>query len=98
MSFTARLTVIVSFKARLIAVGLLVVALTSTVVQAQPVARSSWGPRAEVRDLLTLTLDWLSPLFGTHRTSTTRGTTRGHQGSPEKPAKMATQLDPDGSH
>jgi hypothetical protein len=84
---------------RITAVGLLVGALTSGVVQALPVV-SEVRPsqRGETCDLLTLAMDRLASLIGLGPTHDDRGTAGAHHDSAKGQEKEGTTLDPNGHH
>jgi hypothetical protein len=83
---------------RITAVGLLVGALTSGVVQALPVAPGIHLPQREAGDLLTLAMDRLASLIGLGPAHDDRGTARAHHDSAKGQEKEGTVLDPNGHH
>jgi hypothetical protein len=89
-----------SHTTRITAVGLLVGALTSSLVQALPlIPLTRPAQRAEAGDLLTLALDWLAPLFGNRHTPVVDCGTASHRhSSVQLQEKEGNQMDPNGLH
>jgi hypothetical protein len=84
---------------RITAVGLLVGALTSGVVQAVPAAPEARpSQREEVSGLLTLAMDRLASLIGLGHAPADRGTAGSHHGSAKGQEKEGVALDPNGNH
>jgi hypothetical protein len=89
-----------SYTTRITAVGLLLGALTSSLVQALPLnPPTRLAQRAEAGDLLTLAMDWLAPLFGSvHTPVADQGRARHGHPSSTFQEKEGTVLDPNGLH
>jgi hypothetical protein len=88
-----------SCRARTLIVGLLLAALTASLVQAFPlVPQSRPAQEVESSDLLTLAMDWLCSMAGIPHAPEARGTAGGRHGSKPIQTKIASQLDPDGHH
>lgn len=84
---------------RITAVGLLVGALTSGVVQALPVAPGAQlEQRARTSDILTLAMDRLASLIGLGPGHADRGTAVPHHGSAQGQEKEGLVIDPNGHH
>ncbi len=86
-----------SCRARTFIVGLLLAALTASLVQAFPlVPQSRPAQQDETCDLVAAFSHWLSSAFDTRRVSPSRGTTGAPHGSSSFQVKEGTVLDPNG--
>jgi hypothetical protein len=78
-------------KTRITAVGVLLLALASSTVQALPTIPQARAQRHESADLMTAAWDWLVSLLTPHLPTGPSSSTGSGQ-------KEGSQLDPDGQH
>lgn len=84
-----------SCKPRITAIGVLLLALVSSTLQALPVVpQPRIQSHAESGDLVATALDWLASLFIPRRPQSPANTPAGHSGQ----QKEGSQLDPNGNH